>query len=168
MVGRRLFLAIAVALVTSSALWAQPSIVNIQLRPGNPRTIEVTPNASAVCRNTPNCPTELNFRWVGPKGSDPTARIHVDYKPGLFWGEDGTPSQVAAQACFDFPGGDNSFALEHGAANGRNLVFKSEAEECPHKVTFFFERHFFPRLGIGDEGLQELVVQKGFQLSHFP
>ena len=135
---RQLILFVLLA-ATSSAALAQPAIVNIMLRPGEPRSIELTPNASAVCRNTHNCPTELNFRWTGTKPKDASERLSVEYKAGLFFSADGTPSHVAPQECFSFPGDANPFELEHGAANGRNLVFKTDAEACPDKVAFFFD-----------------------------
>ena len=135
---RQLILFVLLAVAASAAL-AQPSIVNIMLRPGEPREIELTPKASAVCRNTYNCPTELNFRWTGTKPSDDSERLHVEYKPGLFFSDDGKPSEVTPQKCFSFPGDANPFTLEHGAANGRNVVFKADAESCPDKVAFFFD-----------------------------
>lgn len=143
MVGKRSLLLFVLFVVTSSALAAQPAIVNIQLRDavetGKPRTIEVTPRASVVCRNTPNCSTEIDFRWVGSEGSDPTERIVVAYKDGLYWNKSGEASQVAASECFSFPGNQNPFELQHGAANGRNLVFKQDAAGCPDKVMFYFD-----------------------------
>ena len=139
MATKRCLMLIALLAAASSAALAQPAIVNIQLRPGEPRTIEVTPNASAVCRNTANCPTEINLRWLGPPPKDATERISVEYKAGLYFAEDGTPAQIEPKECFSFPGDANPFDLEHGAANGRNLVFRSDAEACPDKVAFFFD-----------------------------
>lgn len=137
--GKRCLLTITLLLVASSTLMAQPGIVNIQLQPGTPRTIEVTPRVDAVCRKTPNCPTKIDFRWIGAAGSDPSERILVEYKYGLFFGEDGTPSQTAPETCFTFPGDANPFELQHGPANERTLLFKEDAEGCPDKVVFFFD-----------------------------
>ena len=143
MVGKRSLLLFVLFVVTAATLAAQPTIVNIQLKEpreaGGPRTIEVTPRASVVCRNTPNCSTEIGFRWVGSAGSDTTERIVVAYKDGLFWNADGEASQVAASECFQFPEDQNPFELRHGAANERNLVFKQDAAACPDKVTFYFD-----------------------------
>ncbi len=138
MTGRRFLLATVLSLIACSSLMAQPSIVNIQLQPGDPRSITVTPNATVVCRNTPNCPTELSFRWVGPQGSDPTERLSVLYKGGLYW-EGDEPSQIPAKDCFAFPEDKNPFELMHGPANARTLVFLEKAESCKDKVAFFFE-----------------------------
>jgi hypothetical protein len=140
MVGRRYLLAIVMLLLASPTLSAQPSIVNIQLRTAEtdaPRTIEVTPNATGVCRNTPGCPTELEFRWVGAAG-DETERIWIEYQPGLFWNEDGKPAVVYPAECFSFPDGENPFALQNGPSNGRSLVFRQDSESCPDKAAFFY------------------------------
>lgn len=139
MTGKRLLSGIALLLLSACHLAAQPSIVNIRLQPGDPRTIEVTPNSTVVCRNTPNCPTELNFRWVGSKGSDDTERIWVEYKDGLYWSESGEPAVNPATECFSFPENMNPFSLQHGPANGRNLVFRTDNMACADKVAFFFE-----------------------------
>lgn len=139
MTTRRTLLAIAALLIAAPPLLAQPSIVNVQLRPGTPRTIEVTPNATAVCRNNPNCPTELNFRWIGDAGTDDSERLSVFYKDGLFWDDKGNAAVVPAGDCFSFPDEQNPFTLAPGPANGRNVVFKADAEGCPDKVAFFFE-----------------------------
>lgn len=139
MATKRFLMLIALLAAVSSAALAQPAIVNIELKPGEPRTIEVTPNASAVCRNTPNCPEEINFRWVGVPPGDATERIEIEYKAGLFFAKDGTPSQIDPKECFSFPGDANPFRLEVGANNGRNLIFRPDAEACPDKVVFFFD-----------------------------
>lgn len=139
MTARRTLTTIAALLLAAGPLLAQPAIVNIQLQPGTPRTIEVTPNATAVCRNNPNCPTELNFRWIGAAGDDTSERLSVFYKDGLYWKDDGSAGVVPASDCFSFPAGQNPFTLEPGAANGRNVVFKADAEACPDKVAFFFD-----------------------------
>lgn len=139
MKGKSFLLAIALCILPCGSLWANPSIVNIRLAPGEPRTVEITPRATVVCRNDANCPTDLNFRWVGSTGNDPTEVIVVEYKNGLYWDEEGNPAQIPATDCFDFPDGKNPFELRHGPANGRNLVFKQDAEACKDKVVFFFD-----------------------------
>jgi hypothetical protein len=138
MTGKRFLLAAMLSLIVCPSLMAQPEIVNIQLQPGTPRTITVTPNATVVCRNNPSCPTELSFRWIGPEGADTTERLSVFYKNGLYW-EGDVPSQIPPQDCFEFPGDENPFVLMHGPANARHLVFKQAATECKDKVAFFFE-----------------------------
>jgi hypothetical protein len=139
MTTRRSLLFSAALLLAATPVLAQPSIVNVQLQPGTPRAIEVTPNATVVCRNNPNCPTELNFRWVGSAGQDDSERLSILYRDGLFWDQEGKPAVVAASDCFSFPGDQNPFTLEPGAANGRNVVFKADEAACPDKVAFFFE-----------------------------
>ena len=137
MTGRRFLLAIVLLFLTSSHLFAQ-AIVNIRLESGTPRTIVVTPNVTVVCRNTPGCPTGLNFRWVGTPGSDSTERIWVEYKNGLYW-NGSTPAQNDATDCFLFPADNNPFDLQHGAANGRNIIFRAGNTACKDKVAFFYE-----------------------------
>lgn len=138
MLAKRLLLATSLSLIVCSSLMAQPAIVNIQLQPGEPRTITLTPNATAVCRSTPGCPTEISFRWIGPQSSDATERLRVEYKNGLYW-EGDEPSQIPPEACFAFPEDKNPFELMYGPANARTLVFKETDEACKDKVAFFFD-----------------------------
>lgn len=121
-----------------------PRPVNIQLLAGqgtDPREITVAPNASAVCRRTLwerlNCPLELNFRWTGPPGN-PGEKIQVFYYDGVYL-DQGAAKKVAASECFVFPGNQNPFTLEHGPANGRNIVFRQNHAGCPSKVAFFYD-----------------------------
>lgn len=139
MIRRQLVLCSTLSILAFTQLLAQPAVVNIQLRPKpeGPRVIEVVPNATAVCRNTPNCPTRLDFRWVGAAGSDPSERIVVEYKSGLFFNDAGEPARIAPAECFTFPGGANPFELEHGA--NREVVFRDDNPSCPDKAAFFYD-----------------------------
>ena len=149
MKATRLLSSFVLLSLASSALMAQ-SIVNIRLKGGTddgPRRIVVTPNASGVCHLPPgtekdaegqSCPSKLEFRWVG-QAADPTERIRVEYKDGLFWGEGGTPARVAPHECFDFPEDESSFELENGPTHGHELRLRPDATACPEKVAFFFD-----------------------------
>ena len=146
---RRLLFTFVLLALASSSLMAQ-SVINIRLdsdpdSPDAPRKIVVRPNASAVCHRPPeapadtpgqSCPSKLTFNWVGSPGQ-PTEKIRVDYKDGLFWSEDGTPSTVAPDKCFDFAEGESSFEIEDGGSHV--LALKSGSTDCPQKVAFFFD-----------------------------
>lgn len=151
MMGKRLLLGIALLLLAAPPLLAQTETVDTQAEgvdlpaqvvtirmTGSPRAISIAPSITSVCRGSKACFTQLDFKWLGPTGSDPSERIVVEYQDGLYWSA-GAPAVNAAGECFSFPEGANPFVLEHGPENGQTLTFRQDNEACEDKVAFFFE-----------------------------
>ncbi len=136
MTGKKILLGFALVLLAAPQLAAQPPFVNIQIKPGNPRTFEVTPRSVSVCRNTPGCRTDVEYRWTS--GGTGDEKVWVKYQKGLYWDGD-TPTAVETEKCFHFPEGSNPFELERSPTSGKSVVFREDNDACPDKVVFFYE-----------------------------